>query len=104
MMTGCFAARGRAPRGENSAGRVWHAMYVSRTLRDGGAAVARARPASSSLKPNWRAVPRPIPMLFSSPADAAFALTISRLAYCNPFLPERIEHERDALGPEFVDA
>jgi transcriptional regulator with AAA-type ATPase domain len=43
-------------------------------------------------------------MLFPSPADAAFAGTISRLAYCNPFLPERIEYEREALGAEFVDA
>ena len=43
-------------------------------------------------------------MLFPSPADAEFAAVISRLAYCNPFLPERIEFERDALGPEFVDA
>jgi transcriptional regulator with AAA-type ATPase domain len=36
--------------------------------------------------------------------DAAFAETISRLAYCNPFLPERLEHERAALGPAFVDS
>ncbi len=28
---------------------------------------------------------------------------ISRLVYCNPFLPERIEHERAALGEEFDD-
>ena len=28
---------------------------------------------------------------------------ISRLVYCNPFLPERIEHERAALGDEFDD-
>jgi transcriptional regulator with AAA-type ATPase domain len=28
---------------------------------------------------------------------------VSRLAYCNPFLPERIEHERAALGPSFVE-
>ena len=41
--------------------------------------------------------------LFESPADAQFAQTISDLAYCNPFLPERIEHERVALGEQFVD-
>jgi transcriptional regulator with AAA-type ATPase domain len=27
----------------------------------------------------------------------------SRLAFCNPFLPERVEHERAALGSEFAD-
>jgi hypothetical protein len=43
-------------------------------------------------------------MLFASDADAAFARTIAKLAYCNPFLPERIEHEREALGEEFVEA
>src|SRR3954464_11717393 len=43
-------------------------------------------------------------MIFPSPADAAFAATISQLAYCNPFLPERIDFERQALGDEFVEA
>ena len=42
-------------------------------------------------------------MLFESPIDAAFAATISRLLYCNPFLPERIEFEREALGADFVE-
>jgi transcriptional regulator with AAA-type ATPase domain len=28
---------------------------------------------------------------------------VSRLAYANPFLPERVEWERAALGPEFVE-
>ncbi len=32
-----------------------------------------------------------------------FASSVSRLAHCNPFLPERIECERAALGSEFVD-
>src|SRR5687768_14422908 len=41
---------------------------------------------------------------FDSPAEAQFAHTISDVAYCNPFLPERIEYERVALGEEFVDA
>ena len=31
------------------------------------------------------------------------AESVSRLVYCNPFLPERIEHERAALGAEFDD-
>src|SRR3954451_5239074 len=43
-------------------------------------------------------------MIFAYDADAAFARTIAKLAYCNPFLPERIEPEREALGAEFVDA
>ena len=37
--------------------------------------------------------------LFSS-AERRFALAISKLAYANPFLPERIESEREArIGP-----
>ncbi len=36
--------------------------------------------------------------------ERAFGEVISKLAYCNPFLPERIEYERDALGENFVDA
>ena len=43
-------------------------------------------------------------MLFPNPADAAFATAISKLVYCNPFLPERIEFEREALGEAFVDS
>jgi DNA-binding NtrC family response regulator len=35
-------------------------------------------------------------------AERSLALAISGLAYCNPFLPERIEGERRALGEEFV--
>src|SRR5215813_5990310 len=34
--------------------------------------------------------------------DRQLAEAISRLAYCNPFLPERIEFERQALGDAFV--
>ena len=34
--------------------------------------------------------------------DRTLAQAISRLAYCNPFLPERIECERAALGSDFV--
>ena len=32
-----------------------------------------------------------------------FARALSRLAHCNPFLPERIAAEREALGGDFVD-
>jgi transcriptional regulator with AAA-type ATPase domain len=39
---------------------------------------------------------------FLSGDDRALAQAVSRLAYCNPFLPERIECERQALGAEFV--
>jgi transcriptional regulator with AAA-type ATPase domain len=37
-----------------------------------------------------------------SPADRRAAEQISRLAYCNPFLPERIDTERAILGSAFV--
>ncbi len=37
-------------------------------------------------------------------ADLAFARAVSRIAYANPFLPERIALEREALGREFVEA
>ncbi len=36
-------------------------------------------------------------------ADRHFAETISRLSYCNPFLPERLQREREALGDAFCD-
>ena len=36
--------------------------------------------------------------------DRAFVRAISKLAYCNPFLPERIESERGALGADYVAA
>jgi DNA-binding NtrC family response regulator len=35
-------------------------------------------------------------------AEADFAAAVSRLIYANPFLPERIEAERDALAADFV--
>ncbi len=43
-------------------------------------------------------------MALMTGSERAFAQAISRLAYCNPFLPERIECEREALGPEFAAA
>lgn len=36
-------------------------------------------------------------------ADRRFAEILSRLAYCNPFLPERLQHEREALGDAYYD-
>lgn len=42
-------------------------------------------------------------MAFLSSTDRAFLRSASRLAFCNPFLPERVEHERAALGSEFAD-
>ncbi|MGA2185780.1 MAG: sigma 54-interacting transcriptional regulator [Bryobacteraceae bacterium] len=37
-----------------------------------------------------------------SPVERRFLTAVARLAYSNPFLPERVEHERAALGREFV--
>jgi transcriptional regulator with AAA-type ATPase domain len=41
-------------------------------------------------------------MAFLDGDDRPLAEAISRLSYCNPFLPERIEYERRALGSSFV--
>ena len=41
-------------------------------------------------------------MGFLSTEDRTLAEAISSLAYCNPFLPERIACERQALGADFV--
>ncbi len=43
-------------------------------------------------------------MALIAPGERAFLEAISKLAYCNPFVPERIEHERQALGDAFVEA
>src|SRR4051794_14187359 len=48
-------------------------------------------------------IPQVHPMLFESVVDAEFAEAMSRLSHCNPFLPERIECERAALGDRFVN-
>ncbi len=42
-------------------------------------------------------------MAFLSAAERSFATATAQLAYANPFLPERIELERAALGDEFVE-
>jgi DNA-binding NtrC family response regulator len=36
--------------------------------------------------------------------ERALATAISKLTYCNPFLPQRIEYEREVLAEEFVGA
>ena len=41
-------------------------------------------------------------MLFQTPEDRRRATAIARLVYCNPFLTERMECEKEALGDEFV--
>lgn len=40
-------------------------------------------------------------MAFLTPAERGFLQAVSKVSYCNPFLPEGIEYERQALGPEF---
>ena len=40
---------------------------------------------------------------FLTAAERSFLTAVSKLAYCNPFLPERVEWERAALGEEFVE-
>ncbi|HLY20036.1 MAG TPA: sigma 54-interacting transcriptional regulator [Bryobacteraceae bacterium] len=41
-------------------------------------------------------------MLFLTPQHRAFLHAVSQLAYANPFLPERVEFERAALGDAFI--
>jgi len=40
---------------------------------------------------------------FLSPSERALTQAISNLAYCNPFLPERIRLEKEILGDDFVE-
>jgi transcriptional regulator with AAA-type ATPase domain len=42
-------------------------------------------------------------MTLMSDGERTLAAAISKLAYCNPFLPERITCERGVLGEEFVE-
>ena len=42
-------------------------------------------------------------MAFLSRSERTFVQAVSQLAYCNPFLPERVEYERAALGGDFVE-
>src|SRR5205085_6527218 len=41
-------------------------------------------------------------MAFLSKHEREFLEAVSQLAYANPFLPERTEYERAALGDDFV--
>ena len=41
-------------------------------------------------------------MVFESAAERRVAAAISHLAYCNPFLPERMRFEAEALGERFI--
>ncbi len=41
-------------------------------------------------------------MALFKPSEARFLEAVARLAYCNHFLPERVEHEKAALGAHFV--
>ncbi|HKA00554.1 MAG TPA: sigma 54-interacting transcriptional regulator [Candidatus Solibacter sp.] len=40
---------------------------------------------------------------FLTATQRSFLESIQRLAYCNPFLPDRVECEREVLGGEFVE-
>jgi hypothetical protein len=42
-------------------------------------------------------------MTFMKPGDRAFARTISRINIMNPFVPERLAAEREALGDDYAD-
>ena len=42
-------------------------------------------------------------MTFLNRKERAFLGAVSDLAHCNPFLPERIDLEREVLGPEFLE-
>src|ERR1039457_7283784 len=41
-------------------------------------------------------------MPFLTPQQRSFLTAVSQLVYANPFLPERVEFERAALGDAFV--
>lgn len=41
-------------------------------------------------------------MAFVSPAERPVLEAYSKLSYCNPFMPERIQLEREVLGREFI--
>jgi len=43
-------------------------------------------------------------LAFLNQTERAFLRAVANLGYCNPFLPERIEYEREALGADFREA
>ncbi len=105
-----------------SARRAWPLTHRHRPARRSTVATARAAfPVSSPNAQRQRREPglaphlplfEPAPyieiqpdprtMIFITPPDRLFATSVSRLVYCNPFLPERIACERAALGEAFV--
>src|SRR5688572_6787888 len=58
----------------------------------------------TATRPAERPLRRGLPMLFESTQERQRAGALSRIIYCNPFLPERLDCEREALGEEFVEA
>ncbi|MBM4259410.1 MAG: sigma-54-dependent Fis family transcriptional regulator [Deltaproteobacteria bacterium] len=42
-------------------------------------------------------------MAFLNGEERVFLQAVAKLGYCNPFLPERITYEREALGADFVE-
>ncbi len=43
-------------------------------------------------------------MAVLSDSERSLATVLAKLTYCNPFLPERIQYEREALGDAFVES
>ena len=43
-------------------------------------------------------------MAFLTQKERGFLRAVANLGYCNPFLPERIQYEREALGADFREA
>src|SRR5690349_15526164 len=43
-------------------------------------------------------------MSFMTPAERAFAKAVSRINYSSPFVPERLEAEREALGSAYLES
>ncbi len=42
-------------------------------------------------------------MIFLTTHERTLLQAMSKLGYCNPFLPERVDHERTILGDDFVE-
>ena len=43
-------------------------------------------------------------MAILNPAEHSFLTSVTRVSDANPFLPERIDYEREALGTEFDES
>ena len=57
-------------------------------------------PNSLLLTPSVSCYGRETRMSLFSPPERSFARALSELIHCNPFLPERVRYEGDALGSE----